>query len=138
MRTDACGFRYLDVDDLCMISAEVLNMDLNTAARVCKTTAADSAAHAPAASFGGIEFYTTLPAKTAVLGYRILRNHPFVDGNKRTALLAMVELAERNGGTWADTDDGPDDTAAVLVSAAGSDISETAFAEWVGRRVQEQ
>ena len=29
-------------------------------------------------------------------GYRLVRNHPFPDGNKRVAFLAMVEMAERN------------------------------------------
>ena len=38
---------------------------------------------------------------------RICRNHPLVDGNKRTAFLCLVEFIERNAGTLAidETDD---------------------------------
>jgi death-on-curing protein len=40
-------------------------------------------------TFSGQELYPTLFDKAAVLGYSLINNHPFVDGNKRLAFEAM-------------------------------------------------
>ena len=47
-----------------------------------------SAVNAPFQSFGGVELYPTLTEKAARLCYGIAKNHPFFDGNKRTAIIA--------------------------------------------------
>lgn len=90
---------------------------------------ADSALHAPDASFGGEEFYPDLDVKVAVLGYRLARNHPLPDGNKRAALLAMIEFAERNGRQWKLLDE--DDTVATMLQVAAGSMTEEAFIAWV-------
>jgi len=43
----------------------------------------------PQMTFSGQELYPTLFDKAAVLGYSLINNHPFVDGNKRLAFEAM-------------------------------------------------
>lgn len=43
----------------------------------------DSAIHAPMQTFGGQELYPSTLEKAARLGYGLIRNHPFADGNKR-------------------------------------------------------
>ncbi|MDR2787004.1 MAG: Fic family protein [Candidatus Accumulibacter sp.] len=43
----------------------------------------DSALNAPFQTFGGQELYPSLVGKAARLGYSLIANHPFVDGNKR-------------------------------------------------------
>ncbi len=48
----------------------------------------------PQSAFGGIEFYPTLPSKAAALMDSIIHRHPFVDGNKRTALLAAAFMLD--------------------------------------------
>lgn len=99
---------------------------------------ADSALHAPAAEFGGIEFYPDLPAKTAVLVSRIIRNHPLPDGNKRVGYLCGLEFVARNGGTWtkpkADEPDG-DETVAVIEAVAAGDLDEETLQDWVAARL---
>ena len=57
----------------------------------------DSAVARPRAGFGDFEAYPDLFIKAAVLGHSLLKNHPFVDGNKRTAVAAMELLLEENG-----------------------------------------
>ncbi len=47
------------------------------------------AVNAPFQTFGGEYLYKTLEAKAAHLGYSLIKNHPFVDGNKRIGMLAM-------------------------------------------------
>ncbi|NSW90327.1 MAG: type II toxin-antitoxin system death-on-curing family toxin [Firmicutes bacterium] len=56
----------------------------------------DSAVNAPFQTFGGEYVYKTLEVKAARLGYSIVKNHPFVDGNKRIGMLAMLVFLEIN------------------------------------------
>jgi death on curing protein len=48
------------------------------------------------ASFEGKEFYPTVEEKAARQAYGIIRNHPFLDGNKRTGLFVMLVFLELN------------------------------------------
>lgn len=57
----------------------------------------DSALNAPFQSFDGEELYKTIQAKAARLGFALIKNHPFVDGNKRIGILAMLIFLEVNG-----------------------------------------
>lgn len=51
-----------------------------------------SAISRPYQTFDGNDLYLTPIEKAAALGESIILNHPFVDGNKRTAVLAMTAL----------------------------------------------
>lgn len=59
--------------------------------------ALDSAVNAPFHTFDGQYLYPTLQAKAARLCFSLIRNHPFVDGNKRAGILAMIVFLELNG-----------------------------------------
>ena len=50
----------------------------------------ESALERPSATFGGEELYHTTFAKAAAILESILKNHPFVDGNKRTGWLVCI------------------------------------------------
>ena len=47
-------------------------------------------------SFGGDDLYPTVIEKAARLAYAICKNHPFVDGNKRVAVVSMLVLLRMN------------------------------------------
>ncbi len=57
----------------------------------------DSALNLPFQSFDGEDIYKTIQAKAARLGFSLINNHPFVDGNKRIGILAMLVFLEING-----------------------------------------
>ena len=57
----------------------------------------ESAVFRPQATVFGREAYSTLFEKCAVLGYSLIQNHPFVDGNKRTGFAAMHLMLLING-----------------------------------------
>lgn len=57
----------------------------------------DSAIHEPMKSFDGKDLYSTLEEKTACYLRSLAMNHPFFDGNKRTALLSAVIFLRLNG-----------------------------------------
>ena len=48
-------------------------------------------------TFGGVEFYPTKEEKGARLGYSLISNHAFVDGNKRIGMYIMLTFLEVNG-----------------------------------------
>jgi death-on-curing protein len=62
----------------------------------------------------------------------IVRNHPFVDGNKRTAFVVGVLFLELNGHRFTATEE--DATQAVLGLAAGA-IDEASFTRWLRANV---
>jgi death-on-curing protein len=57
----------------------------------------ESAVARPQATFGGEDLYTDLFSKAAVLMQSLIKNHPFVDGNKRTGIAAAGLFLRRNG-----------------------------------------
>lgn len=71
---------------------------------------------------------TTAPELAAAYAWGLLRNHPFVDANKRLALASMVVFLDLNG--WELSCSEAEETAMVLQAAAG-DVTERAWADWV-------
>ena len=57
----------------------------------------ESALNAPFATFGGQYLYPSVQAKAAQLGFGLVCNHPFVDGNKRIGAHAMLVFLALNG-----------------------------------------
>lgn len=57
----------------------------------------DSALNAPFQTFDGEYIYSTIKVKAAKLGYFLVKNHPFIDGNKRIGILVMITFLETNG-----------------------------------------
>ena len=57
----------------------------------------ESALNAPFQTFAGEDIYITIQSKAAKLGYFLVNNHPFIDGNKRIGILVMLVFLEING-----------------------------------------
>ena len=57
----------------------------------------DSALESAFASFDGQEFYPSKEEKGARLGYALISDHAFVDGNKRIGMYVMLTFLEVNG-----------------------------------------
>jgi death-on-curing protein len=56
----------------------------------------DSAVQSPNHSFEGVDLYKTIESKASRLCISLIKNHPFIDGNKRTGILAMEYFLEIN------------------------------------------
>lgn len=68
----------------------------------------ESAISQAEASFGGVDLHPTLFDKAAAYLFHLAKNHPFLDGNKRTAAAAAVTFLSVNGYDLpAELDDGP-------------------------------
>lgn len=59
--------------------------------------ALEAALNRPFSGFGGIELFPTLIEKAAVLLHGVATSHAFLDGNKRTALIACLSMLSLNG-----------------------------------------
>jgi death-on-curing protein len=59
-----------------------------------------SAIYMPQSGFGGEYFHKTIPAMAAAYAFHICQNHPFIDGNKRTALTSSLVFLDINGYTF--------------------------------------
>ena len=57
----------------------------------------ESALDAAFATFGGQELYPTKEEKGARIGYALISNHAFVDGNKRIGMYVLLTFLEVNG-----------------------------------------
>ena len=57
----------------------------------------ESAVAQPRMTFGGSDLYPTIADKASALGYSLIKNHPFMDGNKRTGHAAMEVFLVLNG-----------------------------------------
>jgi death-on-curing protein len=66
----------------------------------------------------------------ATYAVAIARNHPFVDGNKRTAFASMTTFLDLNGVAF-----GPTDAEAVIMmmALAAGELEDSEFLAWVGR-----
>ena len=69
----------------------------------------------------------------AAYGYGISRNHPFIDGNKRTGFVAAELFLALNGWTL-DASDA--DCVLTMLAVAAGDIPEAAFADWLRQHTQ--
>lgn len=76
-------------------------------------------------SYEGVEDVRDL---AATYGVGLAKNHPFIDGNKRAAFLALGVFLELNGWMLTATDD---DAIATFYAVASSQMDEDALAAWV-------
>jgi death-on-curing protein len=119
---------YLDLADYLLIAEAVLGVPAEAIARWPGIGLAESALHAPAAAFEGVELYPDVIDK-AVLCVRLARNHPLPDGNKRVAYLALVEFLARNNVEWSPPS--VDETIATIERVAAGEMPEPELAEWL-------
>jgi death-on-curing protein len=88
--------QFLDVDDVLAVHAEALAA-FGGSAGVRDAGLLASAVAMPRATFGGELLHEDLFAMAAACAYHIAQNQPFVDGNKRAAVLAAIVFLDING-----------------------------------------
>lgn len=119
--------RYLTLEEVVLIHDRVLDR-AGGSPGIRDWHLLDSAVHCPQASFGGDELYTGLFTKAAALGHSLASNHPFVDGNKRTAWEAMHTMVEENGHSLAAE---ADEIVEFMLAIANEDREVETMAAWL-------
>ena len=88
----------------------------------------DSAIEAAFAGYGEREFYPTKEEKAARLGYALISNHAFLDGNKRIGIYVMLSFLEMNGIRIKCTDD---ELVDIGLSVADGSMKYEDLLQWV-------
>ena len=95
----------------------------------------DSALSQPQMAFGGQGLYPSLGEKAAALGFSLVCNHPFVDGNKRVGHAATETLLVLNGWELAA---GVDEQEQVILGVAAGTLKRDEFTAWVRSHLQQR
>lgn len=88
----------------------------------------ESAIAQPQMTFAGQELYTTLPEKAVALGFSLIKNHPFMDGNKRTGHAAMEVFLILNG---FEINANVEEQEQVILQVASGEITREEFTHWL-------
>ncbi len=94
----------------------------------------DSALAAPFQTFNGQYLLPTIQQKAVRLGYGLIMNHPFMDGNKRIGTHAMLVTLEMNGITLVYTQK---ELYEITLNVASGKVSFDEFLGWVLNHVTE-
>ncbi len=128
--------RYVTLAEFFWLCEQVTTLDTGVLTSSARIELAESALHAPAAEFGGVEFYPDLVDKAAVLACRIAWNHPLPDGNKRAAWASLVMFLDLNGFDWSDGQPNVDEAEHAMLEVAAHNVDEAWFASWLRSRIQ--
>lgn len=88
----------------------------------------ESAIAQPQMTFGGKELYPNLIDKSAALGFSIIMNHPFIDGNKRTGHAAAETFLVLNG---MEINAYVSEQEEVVLAVASGEMKREEFVEWL-------
>jgi len=120
------GLIYLTVDEV--LEFHTMILELGGASGVRSEHLLASAVFQPQQGYGSTEFYPTVAEKAAAYAFFLIANHPFVDGNKRTALLAMTTFLDVNGHALVEDEDA---IATMFEDVARGVVGQDEFFGWI-------
>ncbi len=126
--------RYFTTSELFDLHRQIIEQSAG-ASGVRDPSAVEAAAAQPRMTFDQVDLYPTLVEKAAALCYSLVRNHPFLDGNKRVGHAAMETFLVLNG---FEIDASVDDQESVMLELAGGLLTRERLAEWLNERVVER
>lgn len=88
----------------------------------------ESALNAPFQSFDGIDSFPSIQQKAARLGFGLIKNHPFVDGNKRIGTHAMLVFLALNG---IEIEYTQEELSNIILNVASGDCSFEGLVKWI-------
>lgn len=118
---------YLTLDQILVLHAEGIRQ-FGGSPGVRDLGLVDSAVSQPRATFGGIDLYPGLAEKAGALGFALVSNHGFIDGNKRIAYAATDVFLQVNLRRLAAQVDAAE---AIVMGMADGSIGRVEFTEWV-------
>ena len=124
--------RYLNVSEVIELYRLVMETSGGTVG-ILSIEALESALAQPRATFGGKELYPTIIEKAATLGFSLVMNHAFVDGNKRIGHYAMETFLVLNG---YELDISVDEQESIVLQLASGKLSRDAFTDWIRENIR--
>ena len=94
--------------------------------------ALESAINQPRLTFNQTDLYPDIVSKAAALGFSLIMNHPFVDGNKRIGHAAMETFLVLNG---YEIDSDIDEQEQIILDLAAGKATRQEFVDWLKNHV---
>lgn len=124
---------YLGAEDLLVIHALLID-EIGGSHGVRDTNLLASIAERPKAGFAGRELYPDVLLKAAALAEAVATFHAFVDGNKRTGLVAMARFLDMNGYQLSATDKELEE---VMIAVATKELDISGLSSWLKLHTQD-
>lgn len=125
--------RYLSITQIIDLHKKII-AQTGGSERIRDYGALDSAVAQPQMTFGGEDLYPSLIDKAVALGYSLIQNHPFVDGNKRIGHAAMeVFLVMNQHEIIADINEQED----LILRVASGEVSREELTQWLQAHLQD-
>lgn len=126
--------RFLSGDDVVTLHAIAIE-DQGGDPSIRDRSLLESAVAMPAQQFGGQYLHEGIPAMASAYAFHICKNHPFLDGNKRAAVAAMIAFLSDNGWRFDAT---ADQAEPVILQLAAGELDKTAFTAWARKHMHEK
>ena len=126
--------RYLTLNEVLDLYRQVMEQS-GGAVGIRDLNALESAVAQPRMTFGGEELYPTVVEKASALGFSLVMNHPFVDGNKRIGHAAMETFLVLNG---FEINAPVDEQERVILQLAASELNRDEFTKWLHTHITER
>jgi death-on-curing protein len=119
--------RYLTQDEVLELHQAIIDRSGGSSG-IRDFGALQSAVAQPKMTFAGVDLYPTIEEKVAALGFSLIGNHPFMDGNKRVGHAAMETFFVLNGCEIKATQD---DAERFILGVAAGKISRNELVCWL-------
>ena len=119
--------RYLTVGEVLDLYSRVMKQS-GGGVGIRDLGALESAVAQPRMTFNGEELYPSIMEKASALGFSLIQNHPFIDGNKRAGHAAMEIFLMLNG---YEISASVEEQVDIILGVASGNISRELFLEWL-------
>ncbi len=123
--------RYLTLAEIIKLHSQILEQSAGSSG-IRDIGALESAIAQPRMTFGGAELYPTVIEKASALGFSIVMNHPFIDGNKRAGHAAMETFLVLNR---LEIKAVVDEQERVILALAAGELDRDTFTDWLRKSV---
>jgi death-on-curing protein len=123
--------RYLTVGEVLEIYSQMIK-ESGGGVGIRDLGALESAVAQPRMTFNGDELYPTIVEKASALGFSLIQNHPFIDGNKRAGHAAIESFLMFNG---YEISANVDEQVDLILGVASGKIDRNTFTEWLKNHV---
>ena len=122
---------FLSVDDVLLLHADTIDVDCGLHG-VRDQGLLDAAVAMPRQQFGGALLHEDLAAMAAAYLFHMAQNHPFVDGNKRAAVMSALAFLLANGVEFPLA---PQELEAMTRKVAGGELSKETLTKWMHSQI---
>jgi len=125
--------RYLTLEEVLELYRRIIEQSGGSLG-IRDAGALESAIAQPRMTFGGDDLYPSLIEKASAIGFSLIKNHPFVDGNKRIGHAAIETFLVVNGFEIIAT---VEEQEIIILALAAGEMTREDFTEWLRGHVAE-